>query len=51
VGKDPESTGGLTYDAIQLFVQALQNCGELTGDLAKATWPRIVSAFAMAWPR
>jgi branched-chain amino acid transport system substrate-binding protein len=35
VGKDPESTGGLTYDAIQLFVQALQNCGELTGDLAK----------------
>ena len=35
VGKDPESTGGLTYDAIQLFVQALQNCGELTGDLEK----------------
>ncbi len=35
VGKDPESTGGLTYDAVYLFVQALKNCGELTGDLAK----------------
>lgn len=35
VGKDPESTGGLTYDAIYLFVEALKNCGELTGDLAK----------------
>lgn len=35
VGKDPESTGGLTYDAIYLFVEALQNCGELTGDLAQ----------------
>ena len=34
VGKDPESTGGLTYDAMGLFVTALQNCGELTGDLA-----------------
>ena len=35
VGKDPESTGGLTYDAIQLFVEGLKNCGELTSDLAK----------------
>jgi len=35
VGKDPESTGGLTYDAMYLFVEALKNCGELTGDLAK----------------
>jgi len=35
VGKDPESTGGLTYDAVYLFVEALKNCGELTGDLAK----------------
>jgi branched-chain amino acid transport system substrate-binding protein len=35
VGKDPESTGGLTYDAVYLFVEALQNCGQLTGDLAQ----------------
>jgi len=34
-GKAPESTGGLTYDAVYLFVEALKNCGELTGDLAK----------------
>jgi branched-chain amino acid transport system substrate-binding protein len=33
-GKTPESTGGLTYDAVYLFAEALKNCGELTGDLA-----------------
>ncbi len=34
-GKTPESTGGLTYDALYLFVEALKNCGKLTGDLAE----------------
>ncbi|MFQ5987996.1 MAG: ABC transporter substrate-binding protein [Dehalococcoidia bacterium] len=34
-GKTPESTGGLTYDSMYLFAEALKNCGELSGDLAK----------------
>ena len=29
----PSDVGALTWDSMQLVVQALQNCGELTGDL------------------
>jgi branched-chain amino acid transport system substrate-binding protein len=33
-GETPSDVGALTWDAMQLVVQALENCGELTGDLA-----------------
>ena len=29
----PSDVGALTWDSMQLVAQALQNCGELTGDL------------------
>lgn len=31
----PSDVGALTWDSMQLVVQALQNCGELTGELAQ----------------
>lgn len=33
-GEIPSDVGALTWDAMQLAVQALQNCGDLSGDLA-----------------
>jgi branched-chain amino acid transport system substrate-binding protein len=33
-GETPSDVGALTWDAMQLVAQALENCGELTGDLA-----------------
>ena len=33
-GETPSDVGALTWDAMQLAAQAVQNCGELTGDLA-----------------
>jgi branched-chain amino acid transport system substrate-binding protein len=34
VGEVPSDVGALTWDAMRLVVQAIENCGELTGDLA-----------------
>ena len=33
-GETPSDVGALTWDAMQLAAQAIQNCGELTGELA-----------------
>jgi len=33
-GYIPSDVGALTWDAMRLAVQAMQNCGEITGDLA-----------------
>ena len=33
-GEIPSDVGALTWDAMQLVAQAIENCGELTGDLA-----------------
>lgn len=33
-GETPSDVGALTWDAMQLAAQAIQNCGELSGDLA-----------------
>jgi branched-chain amino acid transport system substrate-binding protein len=33
-GEIPSDVGALTWDAMQLVQQAIENCGELTGDLA-----------------
>ncbi|MBP6788890.1 MAG: ABC transporter substrate-binding protein [Candidatus Promineofilum sp.] len=32
-GETPSDVGALTWDAMQLVAQAIQNCGELTGEL------------------
>jgi branched-chain amino acid transport system substrate-binding protein len=34
-GEIPSDVGALTWDAMLLVVQALKNCGEITGDLAQ----------------
>ncbi len=33
-GETPSDVGALTWDAMQLAAQAIQNCGEMTGELA-----------------
>jgi len=33
-GETPSDVGALTWDSMRLVVQALQNCGNITGDLA-----------------
>jgi len=33
-GETPSDVGALTWDAMRLVTQAVENCGELTGDLA-----------------
>ena len=33
-GETPSDVGALTWDSMQLVAQAIENCGELTGDLA-----------------
>jgi branched-chain amino acid transport system substrate-binding protein len=33
-GETPSDVGALTWDAMRLVAQAIENCGELTGDLA-----------------
>ena len=34
VGETPSDVGALTWDAMRLVAQAIDNCGEVTGDLA-----------------
>ncbi|MGH3142330.1 MAG: ABC transporter substrate-binding protein [Gaiellales bacterium] len=34
VGETPSDVGALTWDAMRLVEQAIENCGQLTGDLA-----------------
>jgi branched-chain amino acid transport system substrate-binding protein len=34
VGETPSDVGALTWDAMRLVVRAIDNCGQLTGDLA-----------------
>jgi branched-chain amino acid transport system substrate-binding protein len=45
VGETPSDVAALTWDAMRLVEQAVENCGELTGDLP------IVRASGTAWRR